>query len=141
MLRRREVRQRDLGRRARQVPSQHVDVVGVDQRVLVRPAKQLSRMAHEILVQRVVQPDQHRKRRFAAATCAPCLLPKAGDRTRVSYEQRGIQSTHVDPKLQRVSCGHPQQFAAKQIALDLPALLRRVAGAVGGDARGVIRNT
>jgi len=54
--------QRRLVRGARQVPLQDVDVVGVEQCILVRLAQEHIRVAHVVLVQRVVQADEHRER-------------------------------------------------------------------------------
>ena len=59
--------QRCLVRRARQVTPQDVNVVRVQQRVFVRLAQQLIRVAHVILVERIPQGDQHRQRRILAA--------------------------------------------------------------------------
>ena len=53
------VTQRRFVRSAGQMPQQDGDVVRVDKGVLVRPAKQLGRVAHIVLIQRVAERDQH----------------------------------------------------------------------------------
>src|SRR3712207_7304177 len=50
-----------------------------------------------------------------------------------------VQRADVDAELQRVGGHHAEQLAVDQPPLELPALLRGVAGAVGGDARRQLR--
>ena len=52
------------------------------------------------------------------------------------HADRGVELADVDPQLERVGRDHPEQLAGAQPALDLLALLRRVAAAVGRDPFG-----
>ena len=63
---------------------QDVDVVGIEQRVFVGAAQQIGRVAHVVLIERVVEADQHGERGIVAAARAAGLLPQAGDGARDS---------------------------------------------------------
>ena len=132
-------RQGHLVRRAGQMPQQHVDVIGVNERVLQRAAKQLPRVTHEILIQGIVQADEHGQRGPFAAAGAAGLLPEAGHRARIAHQQSGVQMAHVNAQLQRRGGGHRQQVAAEKFLLDLPPLPRQIAGAVGLDPTNQLR--
>ena len=49
------------------------------------------------------------------------------------HADRGVELADVDPELERVGRDDAEQLACRQPGLDLPSLLRRVAGAVGRD--------
>ena len=131
--------QRRFVRRARQVTPQDVDVVRVQQRVLVRLAQQLVRVAHVVLVERIPQGDQHRQRGILAAARAAGLLPQAGDGAGIAHQQRRVQPAHVDAQFQRGGGRDAQQPAAEQLALDAPALLRQITGPIGRHALHQVR--
>ena len=121
-------------RGARQMALEDVDVVRIEQRVFVGAAQEIGGMAHVVLVERVVEADQHGERGIIAAARAPGLLPQAGDGAGIADQQRRVQPAHVDPQLQRGGRRHAQQPAAEQLPLDAPALLRQVAGPIRRDA-------
>ncbi len=127
--------------RTGQVLLQNIGIARVDQRVLVRAAEQIARMPHIVLVQRVVQRDQHRQGVPRAPSCPACLLPHAGDRPRKAHQHRGVQVANIDAQLQRRGGGHPQQSSAgPHSPLDLPPLLGPVPGAVGAHPVSLVRD-
>jgi hypothetical protein len=79
---------------------ENVRIRGIDQRVLVGPAEEIARMAHEILIQRVVQGQEHRQCAATAAAGPPGLLPQAGDGAWIPYQNRSVQVPNVNAQLQ-----------------------------------------
>ena len=77
-----------------------MEVIRVDQGVLVALAEEELRMAHEVLVERVVQADEEANRVLLAPPAPPRLLPGAGDAARVAGEYGGIQVADVHAQLQ-----------------------------------------
>src|SRR5207244_774763 len=93
------------------------------------------RLAHEVLVERVLGGDQDRKPVPAPAGPAP-LLPERRDRAREADGDRAVEEADVDSQLQRVRGGHAGQLAFDPTALDLAALAGRLPGAVGSEPFG-----
>ena len=75
----------------------------------------------------------------AAAGAAP-LLAQRRDRPREADRDRAVEQADVDPELERVGRAHAEQLAFDEPALDLAALLRRVAGAVGRESVAQLRH-
>jgi hypothetical protein len=122
---------------ARQVLLKDVGVGGIDEGVLVGPAKKVPRMPHEILVQRVVLGDEQRQGLARATACPAGLLPEAGNGARIAHEERGVQVADVDAQFQgRRGCNAQQVATGPQAVLDLAPLLCPVAGAVGSQPAG-----
>src|SRR5439155_22984807 len=107
----------------------------VEDRGLDVPLEQRRRIAHEVLVQRVLRGDEYRKAVLAAAG-APPLLAQARDRAREADRDRAVEVADVYAELERVGGGDAEQLALHQTALDLPSLLRRVAGPVRREPSG-----
>ena len=72
---------------------------------------------------------------MAAAAGAAPLLAQRRDGAGEADRDRAVEQADVDPELERVGCGHPEQLALDEAPLDLAALLGRVAGAVGSEPR------
>ena len=113
-------------------------VLVVEDRRLDRALEELVRVAAEELVEGVVAGDVERDPLAAPPGAAP-HLPQAGDRAREGDADRGVELADVDPELERVGGDHREQLAGGEPRLDLAALLRRVAGAVGRDPLGEVR--
>ncbi|GBC97077.1 hypothetical protein HRbin16_02896 [bacterium HR16] len=99
----------------------------VEAHLFHRLSEEILRVAHQVLVQRVVlrHEDNHR---FPVAPPRPArLLPCAGDTAGVACHHHHIQSTDVHPQFQRVGADYTQQFTVEKPAFDLAPLLRRVA--------------
>ena len=107
-------------------------VLVVEDRRLHRPLEELLRVAAEELVERVLAGDVERQPLAAPPGPAPHLA-QARDRAGEGDADRRVELADVDPELERVGGDHREQLARRQARLDLPALLRRVAGPVGGD--------
>ena len=101
----------------------------VEDRRLDRSREQRLRLAHEVLVERVLARDQDGEA-GAAAAGPPPLLPQRRDRPREADRDRAVERADVDPQLERVGRRDAEQVARHQPLLDLAALRRRVAGAV-----------
>ena len=104
-----------------------------------RRAEQRLGLAHEELVERVLARDEDREAVPAAPGPAP-LLAQRGDRAGEADRDRAVELADVDPELERVGGRDAEQLALHQPPFDLPALRRRVPGAVGretGGSRGV----
>ena len=113
---------------------EHARVLVVEDRGLDAPAEQRPRLAHEVLVERVLAGDEHRQPVPAPARAAP-LLPQRGDRAGEADRDHAVEQADVDPELERVRRADAEQLALEQPPLDLAPLLRRVAGAVGREPR------
>ena len=92
-------------------------------------------MAAEELVQRVLARDVDRQSAPTPPGAAPHLTQRR-DGARERRDDRGVQRADVDAELERVGRDDGVQLAAHEPRLELAALLRRVAGAVRGDALG-----
>ena len=126
---------RPLEGRGEDVPVEHARVRVVEDRRLDRPREQRLRLAHEVLVERVLARDQDGEPGAAAAGPAP-LLPQRRDRPGEADRDRAVERADVDPELERVGGRHAEQLARHQPLLDLAPLRGRVAGAVGRQPRG-----
>ena len=126
---------RRLERRCGDVAVEHARVRVVEDRGLDLAVEQRLRLAHEVLVERVLRGDEHRKAVRAAAGASP-LLAQARDRAGEADRDRGVEVADVDPELERIGRGDAEELSLDEPPLDLAALLRRVAGAVRSEARG-----
>ena len=99
-------------------------------------AEQRLRLAHEVLVERVLARDHDREAVALAARPAP-LLAQAGHRAGEADRDHRVQRADVDPELECVGRAHSEQLAGEQPLLDLASLSRRVAGSVGREPRRV----
>ncbi len=104
----------------------------VDDRRFDSPREQRVRLSSEELVERVLARDEHREAAPTTTRAAP-LLPQRRDRAGEADRDRTVEEADVDPQLECVRCGHAQQVALDEAALDLTTLLGRVAGSVGGE--------
>ena len=113
-------------------------VAGVDEGVgevdggrLHLSPQELVGVLDEELLQGVVAGDED-PQALALAPAGPApLLPEAGHGPRVAHGDGGVEGADVDAQLERAGADHGQELAAEQHALDAPALLGRVAGAIG----------
>ena len=112
-------------------------VPGVEDRRLDRAVEELVGMAAEELVERVLAGHVERQPAAAAAGAAPHLAQR-GDGARERHADRRVERADVDAELERVGGHHAEQLALEQLVLELAPLLRRVAGAVGGDPVGQV---
>ena len=122
--------QRRLVRGGAQVGAEDVGVGRVEDRGLDRLPEQRLRVVDQIGVQRVVPRDQDRQGVLGAPTRPADLLPQRGAGAGEAGHQDGVQSADVDPELQGVGGGEPDQLAAAERDLDLAAFLGQVATAV-----------
>ena len=122
---------RGLERGRGDVPVEHARVRVVEDRRLDVPLEQRRRLAHEVLVERVLRGDEDREAVLAAAGASP-LLAKARHRAGEADRDRAVEVADVDAELERVGGRDAEQVALDEPPLDLPPLLRRVAGAVRG---------
>ncbi len=129
--------ERRLERGRAHVPVEDARVGVVEDRRLDPPAEQRLRLAHEVLVERVLARDQHGEPVPAAAGAAP-LLAQAGDRAGEAGRDHAVEQADVDPELERVGGRDAEQLARGEPPLDLAPLTRRVPGAVGGEPVAVL---
>ncbi len=106
-----------------------------DDRRLDRPLEELVRVAAEELVERVLAGDVDGQAAAATARATP-HLPQRRDRPRERHAHGRVERADVDPELERVRRDDREQLAVRQLRLEVAALLRRVARAVGRDAVG-----
>ena len=130
---------RQLARRASQVRLQDVRVRRVDHRRLGRLVEQVLGMVHEVLVERIVLRHQHRERVAVPSPRAPGLLPHRSARARVAGQHGGVERADVDAELECVRRRDREQFAVRQLPLELPTILGQVAGAIRLDPRALLR--
>ena len=102
----------------------------VEDRRLDAAVEQRLRLAHEVLVERILARDEHCEPVPAAAGSAP-LLAEARDRAGEAGRDHAVEEADVDPELECVGGGHAEELARGQPLLDLAPLARRVPGAVG----------
>src|SRR5581483_8298065 len=74
----------------------------------------------------------------AASARAPPLLAQARDRAGEAGRNHAVEQADVDPQLQRVGRRDAEQLSGDQPLLDLAALRRCVAGAVGREPAAVL---
>src|SRR5512132_1565207 len=122
--------QRRLESRRPYVTVQHAVVLVVEDRGLDSPAEQRLRFAHEVLVERVLAGDERSEPVPTTARPAP-LLTEARDGAGEADRDDRVEQADVDPELERVRRRDAEQLARGEPLLDLAALGRRVAGAVG----------
>ncbi len=115
-----------------------VGIVGMDERVLDRLGKEDFGVAHEKLVERIVQPNENGERIIRAATGAPRLLPQTRNRARIADEHGRVEVANVNPQLQCIRRRHAEQIALEQPGFDLAPFVGEIAGAVGTDAVNVL---
>ena len=92
---------RRLERGGAHVAVEHARVRVVEDRRLDPAAEQHLRLAHEVLVERVLARDEDREAVAAAAGAAP-LLAQPRDRAREADRDRAVEQADVDPELERV---------------------------------------
>ena len=109
---------------------------GLHRRVLDGPPEEIRGLPHQVLVERVLERDQHGQRLGLAAPRASGPLPDARHRPRIAHQHRGVEPADVDAKLERARADHADQIAVEQPALDLAPLGGQIAGAVGTDPPG-----
>ena len=114
------------------VPVEHARVGVVEDRRLHAPLEQRWGLAHEVLVERVFRRNEDREAVLTAARASP-LLTEARDRSGEADGDRAVEVADVDAELERVGGGDAEELALDEPPLDLPPLLRRVPGAVGGE--------
>ena len=118
---------------ADQLGTGDVRVVRVHGHRLHRPAEEVLRVAHEVLVQGVLVADEHHQR-FPLLSAHPAgPLPGGHHRARVADEQTDVQVADVDAQFQGRGGDNAQQAALGQARLDLPPLLGQETGTVRGD--------
>ncbi len=109
----------------------YLRIVGIDHHRLRRAREQLVGMGHQVLVEGILAGHQ-RRQRFPPGPSRPAgLLAERGEGPRESHYDGGVESAHVDSKLEGVGRHDRRQFAAEESPLDLSALGRCVAGSVG----------
>ena len=112
-----------------QVRPTDVRVVQVDDRLLDAASQEALRLAHEVLVERVLAGHQHGIAVPGPAGPAPALA-QAGDRAGEAGDERDVQAADVDAQLERLRGDDGVELVGEQAPLDVAPLLRRVAGAV-----------
>ena len=120
----------------RHVAVQDAWVLVIEDRSLDPPVEEHLGLAHEVLVERVVGGDEHRKA-VSAAAGAPPLLAKAGHGPREADRDDAVQRADVDAELERVGRAHAEQLAREEPLLDLAPLRRGVAGSIRREERTV----
>ena len=122
------VERRLVGRREH-VPVEHARIRVIEDRCFDAPAEQRVRLAHEVLVERVVRGNEHRDAVTLPARAAP-LLAQAGDGARKPHRDHAVEQADVDAELERIRRGDTEQLAGGEPLLDVAPLRRRVAGPV-----------
>ena len=112
-----------------------VRIVQVDHRLLDHAAQEPLGLAHEVLVECVLAGDEHGPAVSPPPRAAP-PLPEAGDRTGEAGHEGDVEFADVDAELEGAGRDHGVELVLEEPALDVAALLRRVAGAVGLNAVG-----
>ena len=112
---------RRLERGRRDVAVEHARVRVVEDRRLDAPLEQRLRLAHEVLVERVLGRDEDREPVPAPAGAAP-LLAQARDRAREADGDRAVEQADVDAELERVGRGDAEELALDEPPLDVAPL-------------------
>ena len=89
-------------------------------------------MGDQVGVERVVSGDQDGEGVTGVAAGPSHLLPPGRPGPGEPCHQHGVEPRHVDPQLEGVGRGQPEQAPVAQRLLDLAALLGQVAAAVAG---------
>ena len=126
--------QGSLEGRREHVAVEDARVLVVEDRRFDPAPQQRSRLAHEVLVERVLARDEHREPVSAPSRAAP-LLPQRRDRSGEADRDHAVEQADVDPELERVRRRDAEQLALEQAPLDLTPLRRRVARAIGRERR------
>ena len=98
--------ERNLKGGALQMFDHDPQVVGIDQGVFRRLAKQVAGMVADVLIERVVAGDEDGHRLARAASGAARLLPGSGNRAGIAGQHGRIQLADVDAQLQGVGSHH-----------------------------------
>ena len=130
--------ERSLERGSGDVPVEDARVGVVEDRRLHPPLEQGRRLAHEVLVERVLGGDEDREAVAAAAGASP-LLAEARDGAGETDRDRAVEIADVDAQLERVGRRDAEQVALDETPLDLAPLLRRVARPVRREPLGGLR--
>ncbi|MBA7482029.1 hypothetical protein ES707_17515 [subsurface metagenome] len=72
---------------------------------------------------------------FLAPPAPACLLPGAGDGSRIARQHRCVKVADVYAQLQRIRGHRTGELTTEKLSFDLTALLRKITGAVGHDFR------
>ena len=121
--------ERRLERGGGHVPVEHARVLVVEDRRLHAPSEQGLRLAHEVLVERVLARDEDGQAVPAAAGAAP-LLAQARHRAGEADGDDRVEHADVDSELERVRRADSEELAGEEALLDLAALRRGVPRAV-----------
>ena len=128
--------ERSLERGGGHVPVEHARVLVVENRRLHAPAEKRLRLAHEVLVERVLTGDEDGQPVISASRAAP-LLAQAGDRSREADRDDRVEHPDVDAELEGVCRADSEQLAGEEALLDLAPLRCGVAGPVRREPRRV----
>ncbi len=120
---------RRLERGREHVAVEHARVRVIEDRRLDTPREQRLRLAHEVLVERVVRRDEHRQPVTLPPRASP-LLAQAGDGAREAHRDHAVEQADVDAELERVRGRDAEQLARREPLLDVAPLGGRVARAV-----------
>ena len=120
---------RRLERGREHVAVEHARIRVIEDRRLHPPAEQRLRLAHEVLVERVVRRDEHRQPVTLPPRASP-LLSQAGDRAREAHRDHAVEQADVDAELERVRGRDAEQLARCEPLLDVAPLRGRVPGAI-----------
>ena len=112
---------------AAQVRRQHVGVLRVQHGRLHRPLEQRLGVVDQVGVQRVVARRPAPPATAAGPPGPAGLLPQRGPGAGPAGEQHRVQAAHVDPELEGVGRGQPQQPALPQGLLEHAPVLGQVA--------------
>ncbi len=113
--------------------AQNIGIFRIDQGIFKAFLEEVLRMAHKILVERVVHADQETEGFLLAPPAPPRLLPGAGDAARITGQHGRFQVADIDAHFQGGGGHHSEQFAGKKLFFDFPAVFRQITGAVGLD--------
>ena len=116
--------------RAEQLRAENIRVRRVDDHHLDRLFQQCLRMMNKVGVQRIVAGDQHDQRALSPPSGPARLLPERRDAARKPGQHHRIEPGDVHTEFQSIGGGQPHQLTAGQRALECPAILGEVSGAV-----------
>ena len=97
---------------------EHARIRVIENRRLDAPAEQRVRLAHEVLVERVVRGNEHRDAMTLPARPAP-LLAQTGDGARKPHRDHAVEQADVDAELERIRRGDTEQLAGGEPLLDV----------------------
>ena len=122
--------ERQLERRGAKVRQEHVQVVGIEARLLRPRAEQELRVVDDVLVDRGAGRDHDADAGPRPPTGTTELLPGAGDGTRVARQDGDVEAPDIHAELQRVGADDPEDLAVAQALLDGAPLGWQVPAAV-----------